>query len=93
MLRPAENFRDLIARAGLEPKDIIDRAPISRSAYFGWLNPATQPHRRGDLRRSKAWGIARVYAAAAGVTDEDAFKVLFVEVPDDGAARGSEEAS
>lgn len=85
MLRPAENFRDLIARAGLEPKDIIARTPISRSAYFGWLNPATQPHRRGDMRRSKAWGIARVYASAAGVTDEEAFRLLFVEIPDDRA--------
>ena len=89
MLRPAENFRDLIARAGLEPKDIIERTPISRSAYFGWLNPATQPNRRGDLRRSKAWGIARVYARAAGVTDDEAFKMLFVEIANGGESRAA----
>ena len=70
---------------------MIERTPISRSAYFGWLNPATQPHRRGGLRRSKAWGIARVYARAAGVTDEDAFKLLFIEISDDGEPRGAEE--
>jgi hypothetical protein len=85
MLRPSEHFRDLIARANLEPKDIIERAPISRSAFFGWLNPASQPNRRGDLRRTKAWAIARVYAQAAGVTEDDAFKALFVEVADDHA--------
>lgn len=82
MLRPSENHRDLIARAGLAPKDIIERAPISRAGYFAWLNPAIQPNRRGGIRLEKAWAIAKVYAAAAGVSEEDAFRALFVEVED-----------
>jgi hypothetical protein len=80
MLRPSENFRDLIARAGLEPKDIIERASISRATLFGWLNPSSQPNRRGDLRRSNAWKIARAYATAAGITEDEAFKALFIEI-------------
>lgn len=80
MLRPTPTFQDLIARAGLAPKDIIDRAPISRATYFAWLKPGTHPHRKGGLRRVNAWNIARVYAAAAGISEEDAFAVLFIEV-------------
>lgn len=72
MLRPTPAFQDLIARAGLAPKDIIERAPISRSTYFAWLKPDIHPHRKGGMRRVNAWNITRVYEQAT----------LFDEVPD-----------
>jgi hypothetical protein len=80
MLRPTPAFQDHIARVGLSAKDVIMQAHISRATYFGWLNPATHPHRRGGLRRVNAWKIARVYAQAAHLSEDDAFATLFVEV-------------
>lgn len=83
-LRPAPDFQRRIAQAGLTPKDIIERAPVARATYFGWLNPQTQPTRRGGMRHVNTWKIARVYAAAAGVTEDQAFATLFVEIPTEG---------
>lgn len=83
MLRPAPDFRHRIAKAGLRPKDIIERAPISRATYFGWLNPASQPARRGGIQHVNAWKIARVYAAAAALSEDQAFEALFIEIVDE----------
>lgn len=80
MLRPTAEFERLVARAGLYPKDMIDRAGISRSTYFGWLRPKTQAPRKGNMREATAWKIAKVYAAAAGVSEDDAFAALFAEI-------------
>lgn len=82
-LRPAPDFQRRIAQAGLTPKDIIERAPIARATYFGWLHPHTQPTRRGGMRQVNAWKIARLYAVAAGIPEDQAFEALFIEVQDE----------
>ena len=83
MLRPAPDFDHKIARAGLDKGDLARNAGVSKAALFGWLNPGTQPNRKGGIRLKTAWALARAYAAAAKVSDEEAYAALFVEVPDE----------
>lgn len=80
MLRPKSTFRHTLASVGLSVDDVAQQAPISRAAIFAWLNPDTQPTRKG-IRLKNAWAVARVYAAVAGVEKEVAFTLLFVDEP------------
>jgi hypothetical protein len=80
MLRPVSNFRHKLASVGLGVDDVAQRAAVSRAAIFAWLNPDTQPIRKG-IRLKNAWAVARVYAAAAGIDKEAAFAALFVDEP------------
>lgn len=82
MLRPAEDFRHKLASVGLGVDDVAQRATISRAAIFAWLNPGTQPRRKG-IRLKNAWAVARVYAAAADIDKAVAFTALFVDEPVD----------
>ena len=71
---------DLIARAGLTMKAFAERAGIAESTLHALLNPEQHPHRtRGGMHRTTAWKIARAYASAAGVTDEQAYTLLIIE--------------
>jgi hypothetical protein len=78
MLRPSSDFRHKLASVGLGVDDVAQQAAISRAAIFAWLNPGTQPSRKG-IRLKNAWAVARAYAAAAGIDKEVAFSALFVE--------------
>jgi len=82
MLRPAPDFRHTLASVGLGVDDVAQQATVSRAAIFAWLNPGTQPRRKG-IRLKNAWAVARVYAAAAGIDKQVAFTALFVDVPVD----------
>jgi hypothetical protein len=82
MLRPAPDFRHKLASVGLGVDDVAQQATISRAAIFAWLNPGTQPRRKG-IRLKNAWAVARVYAVAAGIDKEVAFTSLFVDEPVD----------
>jgi len=81
MLRPSSDFRHKLASVGLGVDDVAQQAAISRAAIFAWLNPGTQPSRKG-IRLKNAWAVARAYAAAAGIDKEVAFSALFVEQGD-----------
>lgn len=80
MLRPVPDFRHKLASVGLGVDDVAQRTMISRAAIFAWLNPGTQPNRRG-IRLKNAWAVARVYAHVAGIDKEVAFASLFVDEP------------
>lgn len=80
MLRPAPDFRHKLASVGLGVDDVAQQASISRAAIFAWLNPDTQPSRKG-IRLKNAWAVARVYAATAGIEKEEAFTSLFIDEP------------
>ena len=82
MVRPTPNFLHTLASVGLGVDDVAQQAAISRAAIFAWLNPGTQPRRKG-IRLKNAWAVARVYAAAAGIDKEVAFTALFVDEADD----------
>ena len=69
-----------MARPTLGVDDVAQLAAISRAAIFGWLNPSTQPSRKG-IRLKNAWAVARAYAAAAGIDNAVAFTALFVDAP------------
>ena len=71
---------DHIARAGLTLKAFAERASIAESTLHALLNPEQHPNRtRGGMHRTTAWKIARAYAGAAGVTDEQAYALLIIE--------------
>jgi hypothetical protein len=78
MVRPSPDFRHKLASVGLGVDDIAQQAAISRAAIFAWLNPGTQPSRKG-IRLKNAWAVARAYAAVAGIDKEVAFTTLFVD--------------
>jgi len=80
MLRPVPDFRYKLASVGLGVDDVAQQASISRAAIFAWLNPYTQPNRKG-IRLKNAWAVARVYAMTAGIDKEVAFTSLFVDEP------------
>ena len=80
MVRPALDFRHKLASVGLGVDDVAQQAAVSRAAIFAWLNPDTQPYRKG-IRLKNAWAVARVYAAAAGIDKEAAFTSLFIDEP------------
>src|SRR5689334_12514114 len=79
LLRPVPDFLDKLKAASLTPSLLAERAHISRTSLYGWLNPATQPQRRGGMNRATAWAIARVYGESANLTEKAAFAELFVE--------------
>ena len=87
MLRPTPDFRHKLASVGLGVDDVAQQATISRAAIFAWLNPGTQPSRKG-IRLKNAWAVARVYAEAAGIDNEAAFTSLFVDDPVDQTLAG-----
>ena len=71
---------DYVARAGLTLKAFAERASIAESTLHALLNPEQHPHRtRGGMHRTTAWKIARAYASAAGVTDDQAYALLIIE--------------
>ena len=78
MLRPVRDFRHKLASVGLGVDDVAQQATVSRAAIFAWLNPDTQPSRKG-IRLKNAWAVARVYAATAGIDKETAFTALFID--------------
>ena len=80
MLRPVPDFRHKLASVGLGVDDVAHQASISCAAIFAWLNPGTQPSRKG-IRLKNAWAVARVYAVTVGIDKEVAFTALFVDEP------------
>lgn len=84
MLRPVPDFRYKLASVGLGVDDVAQQASVSRAAIFAWLNPDTQPNRKG-IRLKNAWAVARVYAVTAGIDKEAAFTSLFVDEPSEQA--------
>jgi hypothetical protein len=69
--------------------DVAQQATVSRAAIFAWLHPGTQPNCKG-IRLKNAWAVARVYAVAAGIDKEAAFRSLFIDEPVEQALTPSE---
>ena len=84
MLRPAADFKDKLAKFDLDIDTLVrlvGEDNINRSTVFAWLSPKADRPR--NIRRRKAWRVARAYAQHAGVSEDEAFRALFVEVPDE----------
>jgi hypothetical protein len=80
-LRLANNFDDLIARAGLTKLGLAKKARVSYATVKALINPSHSPYRTGGMRRDTAWKLAKAYAEAAGVDEETAFARIVVEEP------------
>jgi hypothetical protein len=75
--------KEIAARAGLSLAEWARRAGVNVSTIKGNINPAQQPKRRGYISSVVTWKLVRAYAGAAGITDEEAYKLLIIEEPDD----------
>jgi transcriptional regulator with XRE-family HTH domain len=82
MLRAADNFKNAVYRAGLSMEQLAEKAGLKRATVYAWINPKHQARGIG-IRLKNAWEVARVYAQVEGVSRDEAFKQLFVEVPDE----------
>lgn len=74
MRRLNDNTHRLIERTGLTLTEFAQRADIDRTILYRIGRP---------LRGSTAWKIANAYAAAAGITPDDAYQLLIAEAPAD----------
>lgn len=79
MIKVAPEFEHTIARAGFSKMSLAEAAGVGTATVYGIADPAQQPKRRGGVRATTAWKIARAFAMATGVDEEEAFKRLFVE--------------
>jgi predicted transcriptional regulator len=70
MRRLHESTHSLVERTGLSLSEFAQRADIDRSILYRIGRP---------VRGATAWKIANAYATAAGVTPDDAYKLLIVE--------------
>jgi hypothetical protein len=81
---------DLIARAGVTMKDFAAQAGIAAGTLHALVNPAQQTKRtRGGMHRTTAWKIAHAYAAAAGISEDAAYRAIIIEEPIDAAEPAS----
>lgn len=79
-IAPSPNFEREIARTGINKAELARRAAIAESTLHAIINPSIQPIRKGSVRSSTAWRLARVVAEAAGMTVDEAYAKLFIEV-------------
>jgi hypothetical protein len=78
-IRVRANFADAVARAGLSMTNFAEAAGVNRTTLYALINPAQHPGRRGGMQRATAWKLAKAYAVAAGVDEQEAFDRLLFE--------------
>jgi hypothetical protein len=78
MLRPSPDFKKNIYGAFPSMDALAERSGVNRSTLFAWLSPKTR--RKTGIRLNLAWDVARAYARVEGISKEEAFERLFVEV-------------
>lgn len=77
----APTFADTLARHGIGMNEFADLAAVSRQTLYALQNPSTHPWRRGGMHRTTAWKIANTFASKAGISPDEAWSRLLVEVP------------
>jgi hypothetical protein len=88
MLRAADDFKSAVYRAGLSMEQLAEQAGLKRATVYAWVNPKHRERGIG-IRLKNAWDVARVFAQAEGISRDEAFKRLFVEVPDEEPAHAT----
>ncbi len=76
-VRPVTNFLDLLASADLTYLRLAKSSGVGESTIRAIIHPHHHNHRRGMLFRRTAWKLARGYAHATNMTEEQAFNLLF----------------
>jgi hypothetical protein len=56
---------------------LVGEDNLNRSTVFAWFAQTTR-----SVRPRKAWRVARAFAQHTGLSEQEAFKILFVEAPD-----------
>jgi transcriptional regulator with XRE-family HTH domain len=81
-VRLVDDFPHKIARVGLSQRAFAKRSGVALSTIKGLINPEQARDRRGGgMHLTTAWKIAKAYAAAAGIDEQQAFEQLLVEEP------------
>jgi DNA-binding XRE family transcriptional regulator len=70
---PQSDFGSRIARAGLTQAELARLADVSKFA----INRMVKGEYEAAIREATAWRIARAFAQAANISEEDAFGQLF----------------
>ena len=78
-LKLNRDAKQIAARAGLSLVEWSRRADVAVSTIKANINPAQQPNRRGYFSDVVAWKLVKAYAQAAGVNENDAYRMLIVE--------------
>jgi hypothetical protein len=76
---PGPDYLDRLARLDMPLYQFAREAGVSEATMFALQNPLHHPHRIGGLHRRTSWKIAAAYAKRAGLSEEEAWKQLFVE--------------
>jgi hypothetical protein len=71
--------KEIAARAGLSLAEWARRAGVNVSTIKTNITPTLQPKRQGFISSVVTWKLVRAYAAAAGVTEKEAYTALIIE--------------
>lgn len=76
--RLAGDVNTTVAKAGLSMAHWAELAGVSYSTIKALRNPNLHPNRKGGMHETTAWKLARAYAKAAHVDEDEAFRRLIV---------------
>jgi hypothetical protein len=77
-VKPRPDFDTTLDRAGVSKAALARAAHKSEQTIHAMLNPASQPARRGGVRKSTAEDLARAFAQLTGCSAEEALRRLFI---------------
>lgn len=84
-IKARSNFGTVVARAGLTRPQLASAAGTSVRTIDALANPVAAG-RSGYAREVTAWKIAKGFAQACKLTDDEAFDRLFEQEQDDAAS-------
>ena len=76
--RLADNVKTTVAKAGLSMARWAELADVGYSTVKALRNSSLPPNRKGGMHEATAWKLARAYAGAAQVDEDEAFRRLIV---------------
>lgn len=78
-IKAQNNFEDIIAREGISRTDLAQASEVSPRTIDSLANPAGY-QREGYTRPITAWKIAKGFAKLTKHNEEEAFKILFIDL-------------
>jgi hypothetical protein len=92
IVRPVEKFKDIVARSGLAMSELGRISGVSSRTIYGFANPKWNPNRRlGGVMEATAWKVSSGYAKYMGISQEEAFNILFTVEDKEGDAGYNDE--
>ena len=83
-IKPRPNFGATLALAGIRKSDLAKASNLSAQTIQRLVSPDMyRKNDKGNVSDVSARRVANAYATITGVTPDEAFKQLFVEVEDE----------